>query len=62
MPPHERFGYRQMESGPLAKKWVTVDHQLKRVIDYKPDPDLALGMCLLLEASCDYKGPQPEVA
>jgi len=60
MPAAERFGFRQIEGGPLAKKWVTVDHLLQRVIDYKPDVDLAIGMCLLLEVACEYNGPQPE--
>lgn len=60
IPASERFGFRQIGGGPLAGKWVTVDHQLQRVIDYKPSPDLALGMCLLLEVACEYTGPQPE--
>jgi hypothetical protein len=60
LPPQERFGFRQIGSGPLQGKWVTVDHQEQRVIDYKPEPDLAVGMCLLLEVACEYTGPVPE--
>ncbi|MCK9569065.1 hypothetical protein M0R72_08995 [Candidatus Pacearchaeota archaeon] len=57
MPANERFGFRQIESGPLAKKWVVVDHQTQRVFDYKPDRDLALGLCLLLEMTVDLNLP-----
>jgi hypothetical protein len=59
LPPEERFGFRQITSGPMAAKWVCVDHQEERVIDYKPNRDLAQGMCLLLEVACTYTGPVP---